>query len=157
MPGPDCPLADRSITVALGTACEPETQTALFPYSSFASLLDLLLSSYVYHCKLFASGEEFLSAAPTLGAPCLIVDIHLGKVSGLELVRALCVQGFASPLIFITASWNELHRRRALDLGCAAFFLKPFSPERLIEAVAKAIGSKLNRDGSFPRWYLDHF
>jgi FixJ family two-component response regulator len=106
--------------------------------------LDLLLSSCGYHSKLFASGEEFLSAAPTLGAACLILDIQLGNVSGLELVRALSAQGVALPVIFITASCNELHRRQAIELGCAAFFLKPFSPERLIEAVAKATGSKLN-------------
>jgi len=103
--------------------------------------LDLLLSSCGYHSKLFASAEEFLSAAPTVGAACLIVDIQLGNVSGLQLVRTLSAQGFALPVIFITASWNELHRREAMELGCAAFFLKPFSPERLIEAVAKAIGS----------------
>ena len=106
--------------------------------------LELLLSSCGYHSKPFASGEEFLSAAPTLGADCLILDIQLGGVSGLELVRALSVQGFALPVIFITGSWNELHRRQAMELGCAAFFLKPFSPERLIEAIAKAIGSKPN-------------
>ena len=105
--------------------------------------LDLLLSSCGYHSRLFASGEEFLSAAPTLGAACLILDIELGNVSGLELVRGLSAGGFALPVIFITGSGNELYRRQAMELGCAAFFLKPFSPERLIEAVAKAIGSKL--------------
>jgi FixJ family two-component response regulator len=60
------------------------------------------------------------------------------------LVRALCAQGFALPVIFITGSHDELHRRQAMELGCAAFLLKPFSAERLIEAVRKAIGSKLN-------------
>jgi len=106
--------------------------------------LDLLLSSCGYHSKLFASAEEFLSAAPTLGAACLIVDILLGSRAGLELVRALSAQGVALPGICITASRNELYLRQATELGCAAFFLKPFSSERLIEAVAKAIGSKLN-------------
>jgi FixJ family two-component response regulator len=106
--------------------------------------LDLLLSSCGYHSKSFASGEEFVNAAPTLGAACLILDIQPGKVSGLELARALSAQGLALPVIFITASWNELHQRQAMELGCVAFLLKPFSPERLIEAVANAIGSKLN-------------
>ena len=105
--------------------------------------LDLLLSSCGYHSKLFASAEEFLSA-PTLGAACLIVDIQLGNISGLELVRTLSAQGCALPVIFITASCNELHQRQAMELGCAAFLPKPFSAERLIEAVARAIGSTLN-------------
>ena len=106
--------------------------------------LDLLLSSCGYHSKLFASAEEFLSAAPTLGAACVIVDIQLGNMSGLELVRTLSAQGLALPAIFITASCNDLHQRQAMELGCAAFLPKPFSAERLIEAVARAIGSTLN-------------
>ena len=106
--------------------------------------LELMLSLCGYHTKLFASAEEFLSAAPTLEAACLVVDIHLGEISGLELVRALCAQGFAVPVIFITGSRDELHRRQAMELGCAAFLLKPFSAEQLIEAVAKAVGSQLN-------------
>ena len=106
--------------------------------------LESLLSSCGYHAKLFASAEDLLSVAPNLKAACFIVDIHLGEISGVEMVRALCAQGFASPVIFITGSRDELHRRQAIELGCAAFFLKPFSPERLIEAVAKAVGSKLN-------------
>jgi FixJ family two-component response regulator len=106
--------------------------------------IELLLSSCGYPSKLFASAEEFLSAAPTLNAACLIVDIQLGNISGLELVRALCEQGFAAPVIFITGSRDELHQRQAMELGCAEFLLKPFSGERLIEAIAKAIGSNPN-------------
>jgi FixJ family two-component response regulator len=106
--------------------------------------VELLLSAYGYHAKLFASAADFLGAAPTLEASCLVVDIHLGEISGLELVRTLRAQGVPSPVIFITASRDEPHRRHAMELGCAAFLLKPFSGEQLIEAVANAIGSKLN-------------
>ena len=106
--------------------------------------LELVLSLCGYHIELFASAEEFLRAAPTLEAACLVVDIQLGDSSGLELVRALCAQGCAVPVIFITGSQDELHRRQAMELGCAAFLLKPFSADRIIETVRKAIGSKLN-------------
>jgi len=106
--------------------------------------LELMLSLCGYHTKLFASAEEFLIAAPTLEASCLIVDIQLGELSGLELVRALCAEGLTLPVIFITGSRDELHRQQAIELGCAAFLLKPFSAERLIDTVRKAIGSKLN-------------
>jgi FixJ family two-component response regulator len=54
--------------------------------------LELLLSSRGYHTELFASAEEFLSGAATLEAACLVVDIQLGEISGLELVRALYAQ-----------------------------------------------------------------
>ena len=106
--------------------------------------LELVLSLCGYHVELFASAEEFLRAAPTLEAACLVVDIQLGEISGVELIRALCAEGFEVPVIFITGSHDELHRRQAMELGCAAFLLKPFSAERLIETVRKAIGSKLN-------------
>jgi FixJ family two-component response regulator len=106
--------------------------------------VELVLSSCGYHTELFASAEEFISAAPTLEAACLVVDIQLGEISGVELIRALCLEGFAVPVIFITGSHDDLHRRQAMELGCAAFLLKPFSAERLIETVRKAIGSKLN-------------
>jgi FixJ family two-component response regulator len=72
------------------------------------------------------------------------VDIQLGDISGVELVRTLYSQGCELPVIFITGSRDELHQRQAMELGCAAFLLKPFSAEGLIEAVRKAIGSKLN-------------
>jgi FixJ family two-component response regulator len=93
---------------------------------------------------LFASAEEFLGAAATSEAACLVVDIQLGGISGVELGRQLSASGFTFPIIFMTGSRDELHRRQAMELGCAAFLLKPFSADRLIEAVAKAIGSKRN-------------
>lgn len=106
--------------------------------------VELVLSSCGYHAELFTSAEEFISAAPTLEAACLVVDIQLGEISGVELIRALCAEGFAVPVIFMTGSHDDLHRRQAMELGCAAFLLKPFSAERLIETVRKAIGSTLN-------------
>jgi FixJ family two-component response regulator len=72
------------------------------------------------------------------------VDIQLGEISGVELGRQLSAKGFTFPMIFMTGSRDELHRRQAMELGYAAFLLKRFSADRLIEAVAKAIGSKRN-------------
>jgi FixJ family two-component response regulator len=103
--------------------------------------LELLLSCDGYDTKLFASAEEFLCVVPIPEAACLIVDIQLGGISGLELVRALCSQGSTLPVIFITGSRDEVHRRQALELGCDAYLLKPFTDERLFEAVKKAIGA----------------
>jgi FixJ family two-component response regulator len=110
----------------------------------FLESLEQLLSSFGYQAELFESAEDFLSVAPILEPACLIVDIQLGDISGLELVRALRANGFTSPVIFITGSGSELHRQQAIELGCVAFLLKPFSAEQLIEPVRKAIGSKLN-------------
>jgi len=103
--------------------------------------LDLMLSSCGYRPELFASAEEFLNVAATSGAACLVVDIQLGDISGVELGRQLLAKGFTFPIIFITGSRDELHRRQAIDLGCVAFLLKPFPSDRLIEAITSAIGS----------------
>jgi len=106
--------------------------------------LDLLLSSYDYRPELFASAEDFLHAAATSEAACLVVDIQLGGMSGVELGRQLSESGFTVPIIFMTGSRDDVHRRQAMEVGCDAFLLKPFSSDRLIEAVGKAIGSKRN-------------
>lgn len=105
--------------------------------------VEMLLSSYGYDTKLFSSAEELLSVSPTLEAACLVVGVQLGGISGLELVRALCAEGFTLPVIFITGSRDERHRRQALELGCVAFLLKPFSEEQLIETVRKVLGPTL--------------
>jgi FixJ family two-component response regulator len=106
--------------------------------------LELALLSAGYHTELFASAETFLVAAQKLDAECIVIDIQLGGMSGLDLVRALCAAGFAVPVVLITGSPEALYRRQAIELGCAAFLLKPFSTDRLIEAVARAIQSKQN-------------
>ena len=73
--------------------------------------LDLLLSSYDYRPELFALAEDFLHAAATSEAACLVVDIQLGNFSGLELARRLSAIGLSFPIIFITGSQDELLQR----------------------------------------------
>jgi FixJ family two-component response regulator len=106
--------------------------------------LELALLSAGYHTELFASAEKFLVVAQKLEAGCIIIDIKLGGMSGLDLVRALCAAGFAVPIVLITGSRDAVYRRQAIELGCAAFLLKPFTADQLIEAVATAINSKQN-------------
>jgi FixJ family two-component response regulator len=104
--------------------------------------LGMTLSSCGYRPELFASAEEFLNLAATSNAACLVVDIQLGDISGIELGRLLSVKGLTFPIIFITGSRDERHRQQAIDLGCVAFLLKPFPSDRLIEAITSAIGSQ---------------
>ena len=101
--------------------------------------LDLMLSAHRYRPALFASAEEFLGVAATSEAACLVVDIQLGGISGVELGRQLFASGFTFPIIFMTGSRDELHRRQAMDFGCVAFLLKPFPEDRLIEAITSVL------------------
>jgi FixJ family two-component response regulator len=105
--------------------------------------LGLLLSVFGYRTELFASAGEFLSAAATSEATCLIVNIQLRDISGVELGRQLAVTGFKFPIIFLTGSWDATIRRQAMDLGCVAYLHKSFLADRLIEAIEKATGSNL--------------
>ena len=102
--------------------------------------LEGLLGAFGYRTELYVSAEEFIHAAITTEASCLIVDIQLGDVSGIELGRQLSATGFTIPIIFMTASWDEMHRRQATHFGCVEYLNKPFPADQLITAITKAIG-----------------
>jgi FixJ family two-component response regulator len=106
--------------------------------------IDFMLSSWGYLTELHASAEEFLSAAATSEAVCIVIDMHLGDISGVDLAIRLAAMGFKVPVIIITESQDEEYRQRAMDFGSAAFLLKPFPADRLSEAIRKAIGLRLH-------------
>src|SRR5262245_65828866 len=98
-----------------------------------------MLSSWGYLTELYASAEEFLIAAATSEAACVVIDIDLGDISGVDLAIRLSVMGFKLPIIFITESQDEQHRQRAMDFGCTAFLIKPFPEDRFSEAIRIAL------------------
>jgi FixJ family two-component response regulator len=100
-----------------------------------------LISVLGHRVVLFASAVDFLDTAASSEATCLIVDVHLGVTSGLDLVRSLSVVGLRCPTIFISGSDDDTVRMQCIDLGCVAYLRKPLSDDRLIDAVAMAIGS----------------
>jgi FixJ family two-component response regulator len=103
------------------------------------SALGGLLTSWGYGVELYASAGEFIRASISSAAACLLVDIQLGDVSGVELGRHLASCGFTFPLIFMTGSQDDTFRRQAFDLGCVAYLLKPLGPEQLKQAIDLAI------------------
>lgn len=103
---------------------------------SILGAMSRLLSELGYRTELYASAKEFLDAALMSEAHCLIVDIQLGEICGIDLVRGLASRGFAIPIIFMTANNNELIKRRATEIGCVAYLVKPFSANALKEALA---------------------
>jgi FixJ family two-component response regulator len=99
--------------------------------------LERLLSSYGYRTELYSSAAEFLGAAIKSEAACLLVDIQLGDISGIELARHLAANGFKFPIIFMTGSSDQDIRRQAMAFGCVAFFQKPFGADELIDAISQ--------------------
>ena len=99
--------------------------------------LGRLLSTLGYDSELYESAEAFHNAAAASAASCLLVDIHLGVSSGIELGRQLADRGFKFPMVFMTGSDDEIIREEAMKTGCVAYLRKPFSLDRLTEALAK--------------------
>jgi FixJ family two-component response regulator len=110
--------------------------------AALTKALARLLSVLGYRAELYASAEDFLSAAAASNAVCLLVDIQLGEVSGLDMVRHLCAAGSRVPVIFMTGSEHGTIRDQSTALGAKAFLLKPFPITQLIDAIEQAIGNR---------------
>jgi FixJ family two-component response regulator len=83
----------------------------------------------------FASAEEFLDSAAFADSACLILDVNLPGMSGIDLQQHLHDSGHEIPIIFISGQADETIRRRVLDAGAAGFFNKPFSIDSLLATV----------------------
>jgi FixJ family two-component response regulator len=97
-----------------------------------------LLGAYGFSTKVFTSAEEFLDFKATADIDCLLLDINLGGMSGIELRRRLTASGCQLPVIFMTAFDDEATRMQAQGAGCIAFLHKPFVANLLIGAIEKA-------------------
>ena len=101
--------------------------------------VERLLRASGYTTNAFASAEEFLRSGIVDSAIGLVLDIHLGGMSGLELRRRLLDAGATIPVVFITAFDDEATRREAGALGCADYLQKPFEASRLIGALERGV------------------
>lgn len=97
--------------------------------------LNRLLSAHGFRVQTFASAESFLENIAKCEADCLLLDIHLGGISGIDLRRRLTSSGTDLPVIFMTAIDSEATRQEAFDAGCIAYLRKPFLAKLLIDAI----------------------
>lgn len=102
------------------------------------SAMASLLSASGYCPETFDSAETFLTCASTSKATCLVVDIQLGDISGVELAHQLAAEGFSYPIIFMTGLDDEVIRNQAAAAGGVAFLRKPFPAKMLFDALEKA-------------------
>ena len=98
-----------------------------------------LVDSLGYKGITFESAEHFLQSGVVADATCLITDVQMPGLNGLELQEALRSQGYWTPVIVITAYPNEKTRARAFANGAVGFLSKPFSEQCLIECLNAAI------------------
>lgn len=98
-----------------------------------------LVRSLGFRAAVFASAEEFLRSDGAAQSSCLISDLHMPGMSGAELQDRLIADGCRTPVIFMTAYFEEKVRARVLSAGASGFLRKPFAEESLIECLDKAI------------------
>ena len=106
---------------------------------SMLNAAESLLDAQGFATMVFASAEEFLDRGAATQVDCLLLDIHLGGVSGIELRQRLKDSGSMLPVIFMTALDDEAMRVQAIKAGCVAFLRKPFQARQLIDAIKKAV------------------
>ena len=109
-----------------------------------------LLNALGFGVQTFSSAEEFWARGDPIGAVCLILDIHLGGTSGIDLRRQLSQSGSAVPVIFITGKDSETTRQAAMQAGCSAYLPKPFSAQALVDGINIALGADASEINSAP-------
>jgi FixJ family two-component response regulator len=98
-----------------------------------------LVRSLGYGATAFASAEDFLQSDRVSDTACLITDVQMPGLSGVELQSRLIAQGNRTPVIFITAFPEERIRARAMEAGAVGFLSKPFNEDHLIEYIHAAL------------------
>ena len=119
----------------------PKRQTIVAVVDDDPSMLRAtreLLDAHGFATEAFTSAEEFLGREAATQIDCLLLDIHLGGMSGIELRRRLKMSSSALPVIFITALDDEDTRGEARKAGCVAYLRKPYSARQLIDAIEQA-------------------
>ncbi len=107
--------------------------------ASLRAALKGLLRSVGLLVEVFESAEELLASGRLADTGCLVLDVRMPGLSGLELQAQLIASGHAVPIIFITAHGEEDTRRQAIEAGALDFLQKPFSDDALLNAIARVI------------------
>jgi FixJ family two-component response regulator len=103
------------------------------------SSLENLIRSFGWRAQGFSSAEAFLRSNQVHETDCLILDVRMPGVSGLELQRQMAVANSHLPIIFITSHQDDDRRTQALEAGAVAFLYKPFYEGELLNAIDTAL------------------
>ena len=100
-----------------------------------------LIRSLGYRAEAFGSAEEFLDSGEAAKTACLILDVRMPRMDGLELQRRLADSEPPIPIVFITARASEEEERRAVQAGAVAFLRKPVDKDALLRALRAVLGT----------------
>lgn len=93
-----------------------------------------------FDAETFASAEDFIHSADPRAAILLVLDIHLGGMSGIELGRRLMAEGISLPIVFVSGALRDGEEQAAQNAGGAALLQKPVSPKLLMETITRVCG-----------------
>lgn len=102
--------------------------------------LDSLLRSAGMMPRCFASAEEILKSGTEGEMACILSDLHMPGINGIELQYETCRRDWRIPLILVTAYPTDAWRDQARNAGVAAFLTKPVDPDTLLEAIERTLG-----------------
>ena len=111
---------------------------------SMCRAMERLILSMGMDVKTFSSGLDFLESDYKEQNACLIADIKMPGMSGIELRRKLAAKGSSLPVIFITAFDTENMRDEAKKVGAAGFFQKPVDDQALLDSIQWALNKKIS-------------
>src|SRR6185369_1803360 len=106
---------------------------------SFRDSVELLIRSAGFETCAFGAANEFLASQMPDTPACIVLDVHLPGLSGLELQQELGKRGISAPIIFITGQGNIPMTVRAMKAGAVEFLSKPFRDEELLSAIKDAL------------------
>jgi FixJ family two-component response regulator len=112
---------------------------------SVREAMQRLVRSLGYASVTFASAEEYLLSGRLRDTSCVITDVKMPGMSGVEMQNRLIANGDLTPVIFVTAFPEENIRKRVLESGASGFFSKPFDENCLISCLEKALESDHSR------------
>ena len=105
---------------------------------SVCRALSVMLVTYGFTVNTFISAEDFFNAVPNSALGSLVLDIHMPKVDGWEILKHLLASGSHRPVIIISAEKNEGLNKKALEAGAVGFLQKPFNGQELVDLINKA-------------------
>ncbi|TMA57933.1 MAG: response regulator [Deltaproteobacteria bacterium] len=98
-----------------------------------------LIRSFGYRAEAFGSGEEFLSSASAAESACLVLDVRMPGMDGLEVQRRLAERDVRIPIVFLTGQASDDEERRARSAGALAFLRKPVGKATLLQVLQKVL------------------
>jgi len=110
---------------------------------AICAAVENLVRSLGFDVRTFSSAGEFLLSPHRRDTVCVISDVQMPDMSGIELQQYLAAEGDTTPIMFITAFANERIRTQAMQAGAVSFLFKPFTATALFDGLQQALGSRM--------------